>query len=43
VQKTNDIEANIFCTYFEGGNGKELNKDYFNSKQNLFGHRAFKE
>ena len=34
-QKSDDVDANIYCTYFEGGIGKELNKDYFNIKESL--------
>jgi len=41
MQKSDDVNANIYCTYFEGGIGKELNKDYFYIKANTFGAKAF--
>ena len=32
MQKNEDVENNVFCSYFEGGDGDAFNKDYFNPK-----------
>ena len=32
MQKHTDVDAKIFCTYIEGGDGDPFNKEYFRPK-----------